>query len=131
MSNLVGRLRQYDLSKTEIYSIINLGIGLPRLQSAATNGDADTMDADGANGSNEEDTTTEDTNQDQPVAIEEIDEADEATARHILALVIDSLDNRFTGDEGDEKIEGIIKAVRDSVKLSSNGTTHGDGVELA
>ncbi|ETN47068.1 uncharacterized protein HMPREF1541_01258 [Cyphellophora europaea CBS 101466] len=128
MSEVVKRLRQFDLTKTEVYSIVNLGIGLPRVQ-PSVNGEAEGMEVDG-----QEEATT---NGMEPIAqitmpdddgddaTAEADAADDQSGRYLLGLVVENLDERFSGEEGDDKIQAIIRVLRGCTALSTS-TTNGD-----
>lgn len=128
MNEVVKRLRELGLTKTEVYSIINLGIGLPR-PASAVNGEAEGMDVEGEGEASTADdevvahitVPTEDGDGSTDAIIE-----DDTDGRELLRLVVDSLDERFPGDEGEEKILAMLKVLRDCIALPSVNGTNGD-----
>ena len=77
--------------------LVNLGVGLPRTQptqiTATTENGATNGETDEANG--------------EPDA-EEVEPDD----RQLLSLVIEELEERYAGEQGDAKIEKILKAMK-------------------
>lgn len=132
MTEVVKRLRQLGLTKTEVFSIINLGIGLPRPQ-PAINGEAEGMEVD------EQGEEAADNDEHEPVAHIAVEEGEEGAdavveedsgGRQLLQVVVDSLDERFSGDEGEETIQAVLKVLRDCINLPSTNSTNGTEEEL-
>lgn len=105
---VVPKLRSFGVTKTEALVLINLGIGLPRNQSppkeAETNGESEEPDEEAAE-----------------------DAQEEPDDRQLLSLVIEEVDDRFPGDEGEDKIQKILETMRAefdraSAKATTNGT---------
>jgi hypothetical protein len=119
MGNVVKDLRKHDLTKSEVYQIINLLVGLPRPPPAA-NGDEMDVDTDpGVADDADADTDIKDEPGDQDEGDEEQpsdEDAADANGRHILGLVLDSLDERFAGEEGERKIQEILRTLREHIK---------------
>ena len=106
MRDLQLKLQKYELTKTEVLSLINLGIGLQVSQSqdataeqvnGEVNGDA-TTNGDGIKheeGENEE---------------EEAEEGAESGLNQLLfSLVVEEADERFAGEVGDAQIDEILR----------------------
>ena len=131
MKEVVQRLRKFNLTKTEVFSIINLGIGLPRLAAA---GAEEGMDIDAA--AEETVETNGDTNDDavarisMPVEDEEgtaeVSAEEDPSARYLLSLVVDGLDERFPAAESEEKIQGILAVLRECMLPQDADTRNGD-----
>jgi hypothetical protein len=133
MDNVVKALRKHDLTKTEVYQIINLLVGLPRPPPPA-NGDEMDVDADnGAADNTDADADIKDEPEDEDEGDEEQpseEDAADANGRHILGLVLDSLDERFPGEEGERKIQQILRTLREYIKTdeaSVNGVNGDNG----
>lgn len=105
---VVPKLRAFSLTKTEVFMLINLGVGLPRTQYSQPAAGA----ANGADGDEEQ---------------EEAEEVQEPDDRQLLSIVIEELEERFSGEEGEAKVEKILETMRaefDKAQASANG----DGV---
>lgn len=128
MAEVVKRLRQLGLTKTEVFSIINLGIGLPRPE-PAVNGEAESMEVDDQGEEEEEEAAAANDEPVAHVAVEDGGDGSDAVVeedtggRQLLQVVVDSFDERFSGDEGEETIQAILKVLRDCINLpTANGT---------
>ena len=89
---VVPKLRNFGLTKAEVFNLINLGVGLPRNQSASKSDAPDgEMDVD------------------EEQAAEDVGEPDD---RQLLSLIIEELEERFSGEEGEAKIEKILATMR-------------------
>lgn len=116
MNAVVPKLRSFGLTKTEILVLINLGVGLPRSQSSQPATEADGGEIEG------------DPEDSEPPPGEEEQEIDD---RQLLSLVIEELDERFAGDQGEAKIEKILQTMRTEFSRAqttaaangANGTT--------
>ena len=95
--------------------MVNLGIGTPRNQGAQTSTDAEAM-----NGDAEE--------QAEGAEEEEEEAPPEADDRQLLSLVIEELEERFAGDEGEEKINEILQTVRDEFDRAQSSIAGQNGV---
>ena len=83
--------------------LINLGIGTPRTAAARISSDV--------NGEGEENTAAE---EEQP----------EPDDRQLLSLVVEELEERYPGEEGEAQIDSILQIMRDAfdqAKASSAG----------
>ncbi|KIX03218.1 uncharacterized protein Z518_06770 [Rhinocladiella mackenziei CBS 650.93] len=111
IKSVVPKLRAFGLTKTEALMLINLGVGLPRNQysqaaaaeteTGATNGDVEE--------GNEE------------AAAQEVQEPDD---RQLLSLVIEELEERFPGEQGEAKMEKILQTMKaefDRAHAATNG----------
>lgn len=78
--------------------LINLGAGLPRNQYTQPVLEAETGEANGNADEDNEETTADD-----------VQEPDD---RQLLSLVIEELDERFPGEQGEAQIERILKTVK-------------------
>ncbi|KAI1616701.1 hypothetical protein EDD36DRAFT_415587 [Exophiala viscosa] len=103
---VVPKLRSLGVTKTEALVLINLGVGLPRNQptekEAEINGDAEEPNEEGAE-----------------------DAQEEPDDRQLLSLVIEEVDDRFSGEQGEDKIQKVIETMRsefDKAKATTNGT---------
>jgi hypothetical protein len=125
MNDVVHRLRQYDLTKTEALMIINLGIGLDRSQLPKVNGvsPVDTSsqqerDPDAKEIEDEGDpaaATTSSTVVPPEVANVEISES---YHQYLLSRVVENMEERFQGEEGEQKIEQILKVLGECIPLA-------------
>ncbi|KAK7892369.1 hypothetical protein LTR67_007465 [Exophiala xenobiotica] len=89
---VVPKLRNFGLTKAEVFTLINLGVGLPRNQPASKpEGADDAMEVD----------------EEQPA--EDVEEPDD---RQLLSLIVEELEERFSGEEGEAKIEKILNTMR-------------------
>ncbi|EXJ87747.1 hypothetical protein A1O1_04673 [Capronia coronata CBS 617.96] len=110
VKTVVSKLRAFGLTKTEVFMLINLGIGLPRNQSSQPSAAAE----DG-----------EEENE-----AEEVQEPDD---RQLLSIVIEELEDRFPGEEGEAKIEKILQTMRTEFNRAQAATkaneANGNGSE--
>lgn len=94
IKTVVPKLRRAGLTKTEALMLINLGIGTPRPTGqqvpAETNGEGDEEEA---------------------AAGEEQPEPDD---RQLLSLVVEELEERYPGEEGEAQIDTILQIMRDA-----------------
>ncbi|EXJ82853.1 hypothetical protein A1O3_06668 [Capronia epimyces CBS 606.96] len=91
---VVPKLRAFGLTKTEVFMLINLGVGLPRNQISRPGADAENGEAAEA---------------DEEDAADEVQEPDD---RQLLSIVIEELEDRFPGEEGEAKVEKILETMR-------------------
>ena len=127
MNDVIKRLRQSGLTKTEALTILNLGLGLDRAQLPRTNGapDADSKattqnDNDHPRATHGDDDTTQAPTSDtlvptDPASVETSDNY------HQLALscVVEKLDERFPGEEGEGKIQQILSVLQDGIPMAT------------
>jgi hypothetical protein len=97
--------------------MVNLGIGTARNQGAQTNADAD---AEAMNGDAEEEA--------EGAEGEDEEAPPEADDRQLLSLVIEELEERFAGDEGEEKINEILQTVKDEFDRARSSVAGQNGV---
>lgn len=99
MPELVRRLKPFDLTKTEVLNLINLGVGLRAPQPSA-----EEKSDDGEDG-NEEDTEM-------------------ARDVQFFKVTVEESDERFPGDEGEERIQEAVTIIRKTIQsvASINGT---------
>ena len=113
IANVVPKLRAFGLTKTEAFMLVNLGVGLPRNLNTQASADTDTAAANGELG---------EANGDQ--AAEEVQESDD---RQLLSLVIEELEERLPGEQGEAKVEKILQTMktefdRAQARTNPNGT---------
>ncbi|KIW12539.1 hypothetical protein PV08_09816 [Exophiala spinifera] len=99
---VVPKLKAFGLTKTEIFNLINLGVGLSTAQStqkSVENSDGMDVDGDGAG-------------EDAP---------EEPDYRQMLSLIVEELDDRFSGDEGESKIQKIFDTMRSEYERAKKG----------
>ena len=127
MNDVIKRLRQSGLTKTEALTILNLGLGLDRAQLPRTNGvpDADSKathqnDNDHARATYGDDDTTQAPTSDtlittDPATVETSDNY------HQLALscVVEKMDERFPGEEGEGKIQQILNILKECIPMAT------------
>ena len=127
MNDVIKRLRQLGLTKTEALMILNLGLGLDRAQLPKANGapDAETKtgsqnDKDQAMSTSDDDTTTHAATSDtlittDPASVETSDNY------HQLALscVVEKMDERFLGEEGEDKIQQILSVLQECIPMAT------------
>ena len=131
MGEVVGKLRAYGLTKAESLQVLNLGVGLESTLKApegdakedeAVNGAVEVNgDAEGGGEEQEEVKEEEDVvpTSDTVVEVEgeEMDEGDGGSAhRSLLGCVVENMDERFAGEEGEEKVQGILSLLRGLVE---------------
>ena len=131
MGEVVGKLRAYGLTKAESLQVLNLGVGLESTLKApegevkddeATNGAVEVNgDVEGGVEEQEEVKEEEDVVATSDTAVEvEVEEAEEGDGdsahRSLLACIIESMDERFAGEEGEDKIQGIMVLMRGLVR---------------
>lgn len=130
MNEVVQRLRKFNLTKTEVFSIINLGIGLPRPAAA---GAEDGMEVDGEESAETNGDSTDDAVARMSMPMEgeeatiEVQAEEDPSARYLLSLVVEGLDERFPAAESEEKIQGILAVLGECVLLRDADTRNGDG----
>jgi hypothetical protein len=140
MTALIKRLREFDLTKTEALMIINLGIGLDRPKTASTNGQSSALNT-GTTQQNDDDknidnaeagTEVEDDENadqsrtspldtsDQPDGYGYVEmETSEGYHQYLLARVVENIEERFPGEEGEEKIRQILNVLKEVIPPSS------------
>lgn len=127
MGEVVGKLRAYGLTKAESLQILNLGVGLESTLKAAegepkegeaVDGDVEVnRDPQGGGEGHGEVKEEEDVVPTSDTAVEEEQEAGsegdgDSAHRSLLGCVVENMDERFTGEEGEEKIQGILGLLR-------------------
>jgi hypothetical protein len=129
MTQVVQRLRQFNLTKTEVFSIINLGIGLPRPAAAES---AEAMEVE----QEDEVAETNGETNGEPVATvsiptdddgntaEEVVEGD-PSARYLLSLVVEGLEERWPVSETEENIQSILAVLREYLLLQDANEQNG------
>lgn len=151
MDDVITRLRSYDLTKTEALMILNLGIGLdrpavpeqlstavPESESEPANPHPNREDED----EDEEDDKampTEPTPEPEPdlnaipIPVTETTETaaadiqiSETYHQYILARVVENIEERFPGEEGEKKIEDLLEILRECVPLIGGEGAGGD-----
>lgn len=99
MPELVKRLRPFELTKTEVLNLINLGIGMRAPQQS--------NEVKSEDGEDENDGDTE-------------------MARDVqfFKVTIEETDERFPGDEGEERIREAVTIIRGTIQsvAAVNGT---------
>lgn len=131
VSEAVKRLREFDLTKTEVYSIINLSIGLPTPPDSF-NEDSQAMEVDGQEEA--------DVNGDEAVAELSVPAEGDGTAsateiedgaegRYLLGTVVDGLEERFPGEQGEEKIQAILRVLRECISKPVADARNGDAAD--
>jgi hypothetical protein len=118
IKRVVPKLRAFGLAKTEVFTILNLGIGLPKAQQQQdnTSGEAE-VNGDG-------DVPADDEEQAQPA-----EETSEGTPDvDLLSCAVHNLYERFPGDEGQEQIQKIIDTMKEEYEqaLAKEAHTNGD-----
>ncbi|KIW23710.1 uncharacterized protein PV07_11889 [Cladophialophora immunda] len=128
IKNVVPRLCAFGLTKTEALVLINLGLGLPRGQQLATdenapeervNGEGDDINDDGVGADGV----------DGQIAAEGEEEPPESDDRQFLSLVIEEMEERFSGEEGEAQVQQILETMREeynrahATHASANGDT--------
>ena len=118
IKNVVPKLRAFGLTKTEAFMLVNLGIGLPRKQNPQAAADTD---ASLANGELEE------------IKGEQADEeGQESDDRQLLSLVIEELEERFPGEQGEAKAEQILQTMKtefDRARAHTKANSDTNGAE--
>lgn len=131
IKNVTPKLRAFGLTKTEVYTMINIGIGLPRGQAKQqlVNGNGHVNgDAIG----DEEDATQYD---ESGAAGDEGDVEPTADAEpfvsadySLIPAIIEEFGERFPGEEGQEQVQKILDTIREEYELAQNvqDSTNGD-----
>lgn len=103
MPELVKKLKPFDLTKTEVLNMINLGVGIRGSQQQA-----EIKSEDGEDGAD--------------------DEAEMARDIQFFKVAVEEADDRFPGDEGEERMREAVMIMKETVKgvETVNGT---NGVE--
>ncbi|OAP59254.1 hypothetical protein AYL99_06552 [Fonsecaea erecta] len=129
IKNVVPRLHAFGLTKTEALGLINLGLGLPRGQQRQKAADEDTQ-AQGVNGEGDHDDNDHDDDAAAgQIPVEEEEEPAEPDDRQFLSLVIEELEERFPGEEGEVQVQQILETMREeynrahATHASANGDT--------
>lgn len=105
MPELVKKLKPYDLTKTEVLNMINLGIGMRAPQQSA-----EVKSEDG------EDENEEDTEMARDV--------------QFFKVTVEETEERFPGDEGEERIREVVMTIREMVQpMAAVNGTNGAEVE--
>jgi len=120
MNQVVKRLRKYDLTKTEVLSLINLGVGLPRPQATEVNGHTeDEMDVEGTDGQAEQ--SNAEVGGDEAASHEEeaANPAAGPNGRELLSLIVENIEDRFSEEEREEKIDGILNVLKECMTQSN------------
>lgn len=89
-SELVKKLKAYGLTKTEALNLINIGVGMRPAGQDQVNGDDE-----------------------QEVGPD--DEAEMARDVQFFKVVVEEADERFPGDDGDERVRDIISTMKNCV----------------
>lgn len=99
MPDLVKRLKPFDLTKTEVLNVVNVGIGMRAPQQSA-----EVKSEDG------EDGVDEDTEMARDV--------------QFFKVTVEEVEERFPGDEGEERIREAVAIIREMVlpETTVNGT---------
>lgn len=103
MPELVKKLKPFDLMKVEVLNLINVGIGVRATQ---PQGDANNEDED-----------------------EPDQEAEISRDIQFFKVIVEEADERFPGEEGEERIREVISIMRDTTNTSENADKM-NGVEL-
>jgi hypothetical protein len=136
IQSVVPKLRKFGLSKTEAYMMVNLGVGLARgyEQQPLMNGDQDgdvnaVSDSIESTTANDNTGTSEEHEQPSPVGQDEAEY--QPSDMELLSCVIEELEERFPGDDGQERIQKIVQTIREeyeraqSIHASTNGDAGG------
>ncbi|EXJ56372.1 uncharacterized protein A1O5_12639 [Cladophialophora psammophila CBS 110553] len=139
IKNVVPRLRAFGLTKTEALMLINLGLGLPRgqqqQQAADDNAQMEGVTGEGDDVDDDDDAAAADETNGQRTAEGEEEPLD-PDDRQFLSLVVEELEERFPGEEGEAQIQKILETMREeynrahAMHASSNGNTNVDDNEL-
>lgn len=127
IKNVVPKLRALGLSKTEVYMTINLGVGLSKSQQVqqSVNG-SQHVNGDAVN-AEEETAANADDDGKSSSAQEGQEDPYQPSDMELLACVIEEVDDRYPGDEGQEQLEKISETIREeyrraqSIHADSNG----------
>ena len=119
MTTVIRKLRSYTLTKTEALMILNLGVGLDRstLPQVAppTASDLKAVEqVDETKPTIDEDGTA------LAAAPAESVETSETYHMAVLACVIEKMDERFQGPEGEERIKGILEVLKESIPFDES-----------
>lgn len=99
MPELIRRLNPYDLTKTEVMNLINLGVGAPSNMQPANDVNAE-ADA-------------EETEEDSALARDELR----------FRVAVEEVDERFPGETGEERIREVIELMRETIKFADSTAT--------
>lgn len=125
------KLKPFGLTKTEVFELVNLGIGVGEASSAA-NGDAGGEDLNGdSNGVDDHDEDDkphvkregpgDEANgeaEDEEAGDAEEEGAESSLDRMLFGLVVEEADERFSGDEGEQRITEVLGIIKETI----NGT---------
>lgn len=112
MPELIRKLKPYDLTKTEVLNLVNVGIGMraTQLQAETENEVKDEEDEDAAPD----------------------EEAEVARDVQFFKVCVEEADERFPGEEGEEQMREVVMIMKSVIRLAEgvNGTNgvDGDGV---
>lgn len=109
--DVVPKLRRVGLTKTEALMLINLGVGAQSNGNQQKAGDAAPPSV---NGNGEE------------LGEEAAEEEQEQDDRQLLSLVVEELEERFPGEEGETMVDKILQIMKDAYQEvpPSNGDQH-------
>ena len=124
INDTLQRLRSYDLTKPEAMTIINLGIGLDRSELPKVNGTISSGAENVQQPGDDQAMSTEDEDQTQApnsptlVATDAADvETSEAYHQYLLSRVVENMEERFPGEEGEEKIQQILGVLKECIPI--------------
>lgn len=122
MNEAVQRLRAFGLTKTEVYTIINLAVGVYRPRKAELADNTDGMEVDVV----ENGDAAESVKEEADVKPEqESDDTSYSIGQNALTLIIDSLEERFPEDDREGKLAEIINVLHElQPRSSSAGVTN-------
>lgn len=130
MTDLILKLKKYQLYKTEVFALINLGIGRDKKGPATGQGGEAQPEANGeaAEGEDEEkgDEKEELVKEEEENGEEEEEEAQNNVDLMLFELIVEDSDERFPGDKGQQQISEILGILRDTIatheKTNGNAT---------
>lgn len=120
MKDAVKRLRSYGLTKTEVYTIINLGLGFPQPQPKNDNQDEVNGETDNADAEHTGDAVAQvqipapRDSHDASMNEEDL-ETSPVSGGEALALVIESIEERFPEDVRQDTIADILLILRQCI----------------
>jgi hypothetical protein len=141
VKNVVPRLKAFRLTKPEIFMMINLGIGIARGQPEQQYAnDSHNVNSEAVE-SMEEAAAMEDgvgaNGDEEPEKIGEgPEEAYQPSDMELFSCVIEDLDDRFPGEEGQAQIQKLLETMRKeydrahSIYASMNGDSNGNTVTM-
>lgn len=125
MLNVSQRLQQYGLTKTETLMILNLGVGLDRAGlpndgiELAGKPTIQHLGSGQAVQSIEQAAVPEvpPTSPSEPSNDSSSLELSDGYHRYVLTCIIDDFEDRFSGEDGETKVEEILKVLNDSIRF--------------